>query len=91
MHKFYDKVWKNYRSQSPVKRSRDEVATDHARSFTKKITVATKDQNLAFWEFDQYFGENDEIFNLDEVQKQQYIKRFGEEALVQGYLRAKVK
>lgn len=59
-------------------------------NFKKKITIGKKDQNLAFWDYDTYFGQNEEIFHITESQKEKYINEIGEQSFSQGYITAKV-
>lgn len=69
---------------------RERQCNDSKLSFKKKITIDKKDQNLAFWEYDKYFGKNDEIFHITESQKEKYINEIGEQSFAQGYITAKV-
>jgi len=91
MSQFYSKVWKHYSSASPSDKHRHMNDRRSSRgNFVKKVEVSKKDQNMAYWQLDKCFGKGSDLLSIDETQRDQYIKEFGENALMQGYLRAKV-
>jgi len=69
-----------------LKRNKNE----HDTFLKNKLIIRKRDQNMAFWDLEQYFGEFDTILDLSNSQRNKYRQKFGDEALSQGYLYAKV-
>lgn len=49
-----------------------------------------KDKNIPFWDFDAYFGDSESVLNMTDEQKRYIIIKYGENALAQSILKAKV-
>lgn len=93
MKTFHDKVWDNYNSLSPINKVsllKSSINQDLNKHMIKQIVIPKKEQNIAFWDFDRYFGDNDSILNISESEKEYLIHEFGEYAFSQSYLKAKV-
>lgn len=93
MKTFHDKVLDNYNSLSPVnkiKLMKSSLKQDLDKHIINQIVIPKREQNIAFWDFDRYFGDNEAILNISESEKNYLIHEFGEYAFSQSYLKAKV-
>ena len=76
MKTFHDKVWDSYNSVSPANKSNIMKHTLHEnmnRHMIKQIVIPKKEKNIAFWDFEKYFGNNDDILNISESEKDYLI------------------
>ncbi|CAI2384520.1 unnamed protein product [Moneuplotes crassus] len=88
MDNFYQRVRNNYNSSNSTKcqKSRNQ----YKNFLTEKIKINKMDQNLAFWDFQDHFGTGRSLLDLTPSELKYYRMEYGENAVSQGYLCAKM-
>lgn len=103
MNKFYSKIgdqkseYSKYGYTSVLKcnsispQDRQQLLQGKKKGFVQKITISKKDQNVAYWEMGKIFGDHASLLDISEEEKDRYVREFGENVVMQGYLNAKVR